>query len=150
MRITSIAVAVIVTASTIPAIAQDFCGNIHRVLSNAEENFEAVKGPRRNSRSSSHTTSLTLPGASECYIRADSSRDNAYWCSWKVDSRRQLRSEVIRFADAISSCLPGSEVDDVFIDDEEPTLYVTYSGIEFYITANNDEVGVDMSVRQDR
>lgn len=141
-RVVSISALLLVFGMTNPAAAE-FCDEIQSILRHADNRFASIRG---NARGSSHDSTFKLPGASRCWIR---SQKGAYWCSWKVDSRSQLKAELERFASAISRCLPGSEYDDSDLKDSsgsEPALWIEYRSYRFYVTIDDDDGTIDLSL----
>jgi hypothetical protein len=118
-----------------------------RVAAHAQTDFKQITGPRSRPNSASYETTLTLPGATRCWIRRSSDSTAKYWCTWQVD-RSRLRAEVETLAIDMARCfsVPTPEIEE--FNQEPSAMFDTPDGITIYVAGNKDDATVDIALNR--
>lgn len=127
----------------VAAAADDFCSELTRVGNEAQDRFRKFRAGHDGT--GDYASSVTLPGADECYIdRAD----GEFICLWRLGISSSAEDEAKTFADGIAKCYPkavrrSSTVTRIAL------FEYTVSGVVFRVGADTKRNKVRLGVERD-
>ncbi|MGY3527447.1 hypothetical protein [Bradyrhizobium sp. USDA 4452] len=143
-KVTRLALFVTVVMSSGISNAADFCSTLTAVANETTKGFKKFRG--EDDGTGGYRTSVSLPGASECYIDQD---DSSYNCEWQLAFSDDPDAQAKTFADGIKGCYPSAST-----SGGQPTktgihFFHRLNGVEFYVKSDPKKQRVRISIAKD-